>query len=76
MLTMENILGGISNNQSSGEKWLILEMFADILKIYVRCDVDKVLLAVQKRCNEILAADDNSDESQHLVKHYNRYISS
>ena len=72
VVKMEHILGIILKNNSNREKWLLSEVNIDLVNIDVERYVEEVLPAVQKMSNVILAAEDNSDKKQHLVK-YGRY---
>ena len=47
---------------------MILESIIDLLNIYVNFFIEEVRVVVQQSFNEIWAAEDNSDEVQHLVK--------
>ena len=45
-----------------------METIIDIVNIYVDCSGKEMLPDVHQRCNDILAAEDNSDEAHNIVK--------
>ena len=45
-----------------------MEEIKNILKIYVDCSGEEVLMVAHKRCTEIRAVEDNYDKSQQIVK--------
>ena len=44
-----------------------METIIDIVNIYVDCSGKEMLPDVHQRCNDILAAEDNSDKVQNFV---------
>ena len=47
---------------------MLSEEIIYLVEIYVDCAGEEVQPELQQRCNDVLSAEDSSDDSQHLVK--------